>query len=84
MILRYSFLLECIRSKSDAEKILTEKHTGKILIILKFISDQMISNSYLVVQDLRDKEAGRWSKARLQSGRSRKIYTIVAKMHPSP
>ena len=45
---------------------------------------QNLLNSYLAVQDLRDKEAGRWSKAQLQSVRSRKIYTIEAKMHPSP
>ena len=46
--------------------------------------NEYLSNSYLVVQDLSDKGAGRWSKARLQSGRSRKIYTIEAKMHPNP
>ena len=41
-------------------------------------------SSYLGVQDLRGREEGRWSKELQQSGRSRKICTIEAKMHPNP
>ena len=73
-----------VRPGKDVMYFHPNKEISTFLKLITLDNAIKYRNTYLGERDLNDKEAGLWSKALRQNERSRKIYTIGAKMHLNP